>query len=427
MEKILLKAGCYLDGYGGIHVGDVGIEAGKIIFLGDQPRDWQPDRIIDCVNKLTVPGMINAHTHAAMTLFRSYADDMALLDWLQKKIWPAEARLTGDDVYWGTQLAIAEMLSSGTTAFADMYFFMDRVAEACLETGIRASLSRGLIEVDGPMQEDRFKENEQLFRDYHGAGNGRITVMLGPHAIYTCPPDCMKKVVALSEKLGAEIHLHLAETQWEIDQCQKKYNQTPVALLNDLGVFDRGVLAAHCVWVSPEDINILADKKVRVVHNPGSNLKLASGAAPVAAMLEAGVVVGLGTDGATSNNNLDMLEEIRLATFLQKLQQMDPTVLPTTPALSLATVGGAAAIGQTELGKLMVGYKADLSIYDMSAPHWYPRHDIASLLVYAARSADVCHTIVDGRLLYSNGEYFTLDIERVKAEAGTRGLRLVKQ
>ena len=426
MEKILLSAGSYLDSSGRVCEGDVGIESGKIAFLGQIPPNWQADRVIDCRNQLTVPGMINAHTHAAMTLFRSYADDMALLDWLQKKIWPAEARLTGEDVYWGTQLAIAEMLSTGTTAFADMYFFMDKVAEACVETGIRASLSRGLIEVDGPMQEDRFKENEQLYRDFHGAENGRITVMLGPHAIYTCPPECMKKVVALSQKLGAELHLHLAETQWEIDQCQKKYQQTPVALLNELGVFDCGVLAAHCVWVSPEDIEILADKKVRVVHNPGSNLKLASGAAPVTAMLEAGVIVGLGTDGATSNNNLDMLEEVRTATYLQKLQRMDPTVLPASQAISLATNGGAAAIGQADLGKIAVGYKADLAVYDMSAPQWYPRHDVSSLLVYAASSADVRHTLVDGRLLYSNGVYFSLDIEKVKAEASARGLKLVK-
>ena len=327
MNKTLLESGKYLNPAGEVITGDIGIENGKILFCGARPAGWQPTETIDCRNSFTTPGFINAHTHAAMTLFRSYADDMALLDWLQQKIWPAEANLTAEDVYWGTQLAIAEMLASGTTAFADMYFFMDQVAKACQETGMRASLSRGLIEADGPQQDQRFEENEQLFVDYHGAADGRITVMLGPHAPYTCPPECMKKVVAMAERLGAEIHVHLAETQWEVDQSMKKYGKSPVAVLNELGVFERGTLAAHCVWVSPEDIEILAAKKVRVVHNPASNMKLASGAAPVAAMLAAGVTVALGTDGATSNNNLDMLEEVRLASFLQKLNRMDPTVL----------------------------------------------------------------------------------------------------
>ena len=427
MNKTLLESGKYLNPTGEVITGDIGIENGKILFCGVRPTGWQADEVIDCRNSFTTPGFVNAHTHAAMTLFRSYADDMALLDWLQQKIWPAEAKLVAEDVYWGTQLAIAEMLASGTTAFADMYFFMDQVAKACQETGMRASLSRGLIEADGPQQDQRFEENERLFVNYHGAADGRITVMLGPHAPYTCPPECMKKVVAMAERLGAEIHVHLAETQWEVDQSMKKYGKSPVAVLNELGVFERGTLAAHCVWVSPEDIDILAAKKVRVVHNPASNMKLASGAAPVAAMLAAGVTVALGTDGATSNNNLDMLEEVRLASFLQKLNRMDPTVLPTRQVLALATQGGAAALGQAEsLGKIAPGYKADLAIFDMSAPHWCPQHDLASMLAYAANAADVSHTLVDGRVLYRKGEFTTLDIEKVKAEAGARGLRLVK-
>ena len=427
MNKILLQSGRYLNPAGEIVTGDIGIENGRILFCGSNPIGWMADEIIDCREKLITPGLVNAHTHAAMTLFRSYADDMALMDWLQKKIWPAEANLTADDVYWGTQLAIAEMLASGTTAFADMYFFMDQVAKACVDTGMRASLARGLIEVDGPMQDARFEENEQLYVDYHGAENGRLTVMLGPHAPYTCPPECMKKVISLSERIGAEIHVHLAETQWEVEQCQKKYGKSPVALLNDLGVFERGTLAAHCVWVSPADISILAEKKVRVVHNPSSNMKLASGAAPVAAMLKAGVAVALGTDGATSNNNLNMLEEVRLASFLQKLHLMDPTVLPARQVLQMATQGGAAAIGQADsLGKIEPGYKADLAIYKMTATHWHPQHDLASMLTYAAAASDVSHTIVDGRLLYQEGQFTTLDIEKVKAEAGARGLRLVK-
>ena len=427
MNKLLLQSGRYLAPNGEVANGDIGIEHGKISFCGEGPPGWLADEVIDCREKFVVPGFINAHTHAAMTLFRSYADDMALLDWLQQKIWPAEAKLTADDVYWGTQLAIAEMLASGTTTFVDMYFFMDRVANACLETGMRSVLSRGLIAVDGPMQDKKFQENEDLFQDYHGAGDGRISVMLGPHAPYTCPPECMKKVLALAQRRGIEIHVHLAETQWEVDECRKNYGKSPVALLNDLGVFDAGVLAAHCVWVSPSDIEILAAKKVRVAHNPSSNLKLASGASPVNDMLKAGVTVALGTDGATSNNNLDMLEEVRLASFLQKLSCMDPTALPARRSLDLATQGGAEAIGQADsLGRIEPGYKADLAIYDTTSPHWCPQHDLASILAYSAISSDVRYTLVDGRVLYRNGSFTTIDIERVKAEAGARGLKLVR-
>ena len=427
MGKLLLRAGRYLNPAGEIIAGDIGIENGRILFCGVTPANWTADETVDCREKLITPGLVNAHTHAAMTLFRSYADDMALMDWLQKKIWPAEANLTAEDVYWGSQLAIAEMLASGTTAFADMYFFMDQVAQACVETGMRASLSSGLIAVDGPGQEERFAENEQLFKDFHGAADGRITVMLGPHAPYTCPPRCMEKVVAIAHRIGAEIHVHLSETKDEVEKCQRIYDKSPVALLDDLGVFDCGTLAAHCVWVSEQDIRILAEKKVRVVHNPSSNLKLASGAAPVSAMLEAGVTVALGTDGATSNNKLDMLEEIRLASFLQKLDRMDPTALPSRQVLQMAHQGGAAAIGQGGvLGRIESGYKADLTIYKTTAPHWCPQHDLASILTYAAASADVSHTLVDGRVLYRNGEFTTIDIAKVKAETGARGLRLVK-
>ena len=206
---------------------------------------------------------------------------------------------------------------------------------------MRAVLSRGLIAADGPEQETKFRENAELFDNYHGAADGRITVMLGPHAPYTCPPECMKKVVELARHKGIEIHIHLAETKWEVDECLKKYGKSPVALMDDLGVFDCGVIAAHCVWVSPEDIAILAAKKVRVAHNPSSNMKLASGAAPVNDMLKAGVTVALGTDGATSNNNLDMLEEIRLASFLQKLSSLDPDSIAGQAGPATCNPGGS--------------------------------------------------------------------------------------
>jgi 5-methylthioadenosine/S-adenosylhomocysteine deaminase len=250
--------------------------------------------------------------------------------------------------------------------------------------------------------------------------------MLGPHAPYTCPPDYLKKVISLAEKLGAQIHIHLSETAGEVEACQKEYGKSPIALMNDLGLLDLGVLAAHCVHVSDEDIIIMKAKKVRVAHNPGSNMKLASGVAPVPAMLEAGLVVGLGTDGAASNNNLDMLEELRLAALLNKVSTFNPVAIPAPQAVELATSRGAAALGLGSVtGQLATGYKADITIISMDAPHWYPRHDRLSLLAYAATAGDVDTVLVDGRVLMENRKLTTIDEEKLKHEVNKRGMRLV--
>lgn len=426
MSKILLKNAELLTVKGEVQQGDIAIEGSFIKYCGQIEANWQADRIIDCSNKFAVPGFVNTHTHAAMTLFRSYADDMALMDWLQNKIWPAEANLTAEDVYWGTQLAIAEMIKSGTTTFADMYFFMPQVAQAVEQSGIRAVLARGMAGV-APTAEQALLESESFYREWHNAADGRITVMLGPHAPYTCPPAYLKKVVALSEKLGAEIHIHLAETADEVKTCLEKHGKTPIALMNDLGVLDRGVLAAHCVHVSPEDIAIMSQKNVRVAHNPGSNMKLASGVAPVPEMLSAGLHVGLGTDGAASNNNLDMLEEIRLAAMLHKVHRCDPLLVPASAAVSMATTLGAKALGLGQVtGKLEPGFKADITLFDMHAPHWYPRHDRTSLLTYSAAAADVHTVIVDGKILLDNRRLTTIDEERMLTEVQQRGMRLVQ-
>lgn len=427
MGNILLKNGEVLTAGGKIEQADIAITGSLIAGVGQIDAAWQPDDIIDCNGKLVLPGFVNTHTHAAMTLFRSYADDMALMDWLQKKIWPAEENLTGDDVYWGTLLAIAEMLKTGTTAFADMYFFMDKVAEAAEQSGIRAVLARGMAGV-APTAELALTESEAFFRNWHGGAQGRISVMLGPHAPYTCPPDYLKKVVALAEKLGAQIHIHLAETAGEVADCKKSYGKTPIELMNDVGVLDCGVLAAHCVHLTPEDIGIMKQKKVRVAHNPGSNMKLASGIAPVPKLLSEGICVGLGTDGAASNNNLDMLEELRLAALLHKVNLLDPLVVPAAQAVELATVSGAAALGLGEVaGKLAAGLKADIAILDMDALHWQPKHDRLSLLTYSATAADVHTVIVDGKVLLRDKKLLTIDEERLKYEVNSRAMRLVNR
>ncbi len=406
---------------------NIGIKGQDISYIGKEiPENFlDADDVIDGKNHIVVPGMVNVHTHAAMTLFRSYADDMVLMDWLQNKIWPAEANLTSDDVYWGTKLAIIEMIKSGTTTFADMYFFMDRVAEAVEETGIRASLSRGMIGL-APDADDKIAESIDLYQQWHGKADGRIRVMFGPHAPYTCPVNYLKKIIDKAGMLGAEIHMHLSETNSEVADCEREHGLTPIALMNSVGLFDLGTLAAHCVHVTPADLDIMAKKNVRVAHNPQSNLKLASGIAPVPEMLSKGLIVGLGTDGTSSNNNLDMLEEARLTALLHKNNISDPLAIPAHQALNLATRQGALALGFTGLGEIKVGQKADLVLYDMNKPYWYPRHDRKSLFIYAANSSDADTVIVNGKLLMQRGKLLTIDEEKVYAEANKCGLRLTK-
>lgn len=390
------------------------------------PHDYEEANVIDAEGKIAVPGMVNTHTHAAMTLLRSYADDMVLMDWLQNKIWPAEDGLTDDDIYWGTMLSIAEMLKSGTTCFADMYFAMDRVADAVAQTGIRAVLSRGLT---GFSDENyaKLEENAALYKERHNSADGRIHIMLGPHAPYTCSVEYLKKVIAKAKQLGCEIHMHLSETKGEVEDCIKEHGISPIKLMDSLGMFECGTLAAHCVHVDEDDLAIMAAKNVRVAHNPQSNLKLASGIAPVPAMLKHGITVGLGTDGTSSNNNLDMLEECRLAAMLHKNMSGDPEILPAQQALAMATSEGAKALGFKNTGKIEVGQKADIVLYSMDKPYWHPRHDRTSLFVYAANAADADTVFINGKLLMQNGEMLYMDLEKIYAEADMRARRLTNK
>ena len=329
-------------------------EQGEIVIEGDIISACGPrgtveknqhfDEVIDGAGMVAIPGFVNTHTHCAMTLLRSYADDLPLMQWLSEKIWPLEEKLTGDAVYWGSMLGIYEMIKSGTTTFVDMYFYMDEVAKAVEETGIRAILSRGMIGV-GPNGQFALEDSERFITQWHNQANGRIKTMLGPHAPYTCPPDYLQKVMELAEKLQVGIHIHLAETKDEIRQIKEQYNKTPIELVAEQGLFKYQTLAAHCVHLTDKDIELLADNQVGVAHNPESNMKLASGTAPIPKLLTTGINVGLGTDGAASNNNLDMLEEMRTAALLHKLSSEDPTVISAYEALYMATLGGAKAIG----------------------------------------------------------------------------------
>lgn len=402
-----------------IQGGDIAVEKGYIKGVG--PRgwllNWTPDQVIFADGKVVLPGLVNTHTHAAMTLLRSYADDLQLMDWLQNKIWPFEANLTAEDIYWGSQLACLEMIKSGTTTFADMYFFMPEVAKAVDQSGMRAVLSRGMIGI-GPTADLALAESRSFVNDWHQKANGRITVRLGPHAPYTCPPAYLEKVLTLAAELKVGIHTHLAETRYEFDTCVNDYGKTPTQLMHDVGLFEHSVLAAHCVHLTDEDMDILADKHVGVAHNPGSNMKLASGVAPVTKMLSRGIAVGLGTDGAASNNNLDMIEEIRLAALLQKVHTGDPTVIPAFQALEMATSLGAKSVGLgSEIGTLAAGKRGDLIIINTKAPHLTPKHDIVSLLAYASNSTDVDTVMVDGKLVMENRRVLTLDEEQILWQA----------
>jgi len=424
MTKIIIKNATILPMTGRqdlIEKGEIAVQDGRIIHIGPvgtMAEGWQADQIIDASGQLAMPGLINCHTHAAMTLLRSYADDLPLMEWLSEKIWPIEDNLTGEDIYWGTLLSIIEMIKSGTTTFLDMYFFMDQVAKAVVESGIRAVLSRGMIGLN-PNAETALSESRDLVRQFDGKANGRLAVILGPHAPYTCPPEYLQKVIALADQLGVGIHIHVAETKAEIEGIAKDYGKTPTRHLADLGLFDgRRVIAAHCVHMTREDLEIFRDKKVGVAHNPESNMKLASGIAPVPKMLEMGITVGLGTDGASSNNNLDLLQEMRSAALLHKVNSGDPTVLPAYQALEMATVNGAGVLGlEKEIGVLQEGYKADLILIDLEQPHLYPRHDVVANVVYAAQAADVRTVIIDGQVVMQDRKLLTLDESKVLAEA----------
>jgi len=401
---------------GDLKNGTVVIEGGKITEIGEKTKE-HAETVIDAKGSVVMPGLVNTHTHAAMTLFRGYADDLQLAEWLEKHIWPAEAQLRAEDVYRGSLLACLEMIRSGTTSFADMYFFMDETAKAVEASGIRASLSHGLIELwNEEKGETDLKEGKRFVRAWQGAADGRIKTMYGPHAPNTCSDEYLAKVKEEARKDGAGIHIHVLETEAELLAMKERYGKCSVHMLDDIGFFGPDVLAAHCVWLSDGDIEVLREKGVNVSHNPISNMKLASGTAPIYKMLERGVNVSLGTDGCASNNNLDLFEEMKTAALLHKLSTGNPTALPARQVLKMATVNGAKALG-TESGMLKAGMKADLIIVDMKKPHLTPCFDVPSHLVYSAGGSDVRTTIVDGKVLMDDYRVLVMDEQKVIEEA----------
>jgi 5-methylthioadenosine/S-adenosylhomocysteine deaminase len=394
---------------------------------GSAAKDLEPRKRINGDGLLVMPGLVNAHTHVAMTLMRGYADDLRLEPWLQKKIWPLEFNLTAGDCYWGSLLGIVEMLKSGATTFNDMYHFSEATARAARDAGIRACPSEVLLSFL-PDARERMERAFAEARQWNGTADGRIRPMFALHATYSVSKELMREVVEEAKRQGLRIHIHLSETAWEVEQSRGHTGKTPVEVAAEGGAFEPGALAAHCVHVDDNDIAILHEAGVGVSHNPTSNLKLASGFAPVVAMLRRGVTLGLGTDGAASNNNLDMWEELRLAALLHKAVTNDPTALPAAQALRMATLGGAEALGLAgEIGSLTVGKKADLILLDLRRPHLTPLFEPISHLVYCARADDVRTVIVNGRVLVEDGRCVTVNEEQAMAKAAEHAHALIER
>lgn len=376
-------------------------------------------KVIDGGGNMLTAGFYNAHGHSAMTALRGYADDLPLQKWLFEKIFPAEDKLTSEVVYNASMLAIAEMIAGGTVSFSDMYFFMDETARAVIESGIKANLCRGYTSDESTdMKTDiRFAESRELVKKFNGFDDGRIVVDMCIHGEYTNAERPVRVIAEYAKEYGLGIQLHASETESEHNACVERRGMTPIAWFEKLGVLDVPVSAAHCVWVTSDDITIMKNHGTTAVHNPNSNLKLGSGIMPLKEMLDAGINVCLGTDGAASNNRLDMFREMQTAAILHKGAGHCPDLVSAKQMFEIATYNGAKAQGRADCGCIGVGQRADLLLINCHSVNNLPMYDGYSMLAYSAQSSDVLMTMVDGKILYENGEYKTIDIEKIKAEA----------
>ena len=402
----------------------IAVDEGVIIAIGsaaDIDKEYSAREVLDGDNRVVMPGLVNGHSHAAMTLLRGVADDLALMDWLNNYIFPAEVEFVDSEfVRIGTELACWEMIRGGTTTFVDMYYYPDTIAEVVDACGMRALISATVIDQRSPDAEGASDsiENGVGFIERWKDRHPRITPIFGPHANYTLNAEQLAATRNAALDLGVAISIHLSESPFEVQYAKDTYGTTSIEMLESIGFFEGPTIGAHVVWPTPAEIPILAEREVGVIHNPTSNMKIASGIAPIADMLAAGVRVGLGTDGAASNNDLDMWEEMRLASFLQKVDRMNPEVLPATTVLSMATSAGATAIGLGDsIGSLEVGKRADVIQVEFADVHHVPTYDVMSHLVYVSDEQDVVSSVVDGKVLMKGRKMLTIDVDRVKAEA----------
>ncbi len=409
---------------------DLLIEGGRIARIGTVPEDTQADDVIDGRHKVALPGFFNAHSHVPMTFERGWAEDLPFPRWLNEKIWVAESALTPEDVYWGAALAACEMIRSGTVAFNDHYFHMDRVAQVVEESGLKAQLAWCVFGIGDDKEIGPGTDAQLAFSmEWHNRAEGRIHTCLGPHSPYICPPEFLRRIVDLAGQHHMPIHLHVAESLPQVENSIERYGMTPVQQLDSLGVFDHPTIAAHCLALTPEDLPILAGKGVFIARTPVTYMKLAMPVrTPISALHEAGIRrIALGTDGPASNATLDMWTIIKQQVWLEKYSQENPEALPGDTALRMATQRGAEALGFGESGVLAEGRPADLILVDWDRPHLRPRHDLIANLVHNGQAGDVTEVIVDGRLIMRGRELLTLDEERILYEAEQRAWRMVRQ
>ena len=396
--------------------GIIGVHGDTISFIGtDEDKGLQAKQIIDAKGGLVLPGLINGHTHAAMSLFRGLADDLPLMEWLNNYIFPAEKRLDSDFVFTGTLLACAEMILSGTTTFCDMYLFEEEVARASKQAGMRSLVGEVLYDFESPNYgpvENGLRYTEDLIQAWRV--DPLVSIAVEPHTLFTCSPELLSASHELAVKYGIPLIIHVAETRNEVDDVKKRYGKRPIEHLQSLGLLGPHLIADHCVHLQEDEIQLLADNQVKVIHNPESNMKLASGIAPIPDLLAKQVTVGLGTDGCASNNNLDLFAEMDTAAKLHKINTMDSTVMDALTVLRMATIEGARALGLEDIvGSLEIEKKADIIIVDTNKPHLTPLYNPFSHLVYAAKGNDVSHTIINGRLVMEDRRLLTLDLSEI--------------
>ena len=410
--------------------GFVRVKGARIEAVSETPlASEEGEEVYDGRGKLLMPALVNAHAHAPMTLLRGWGENLNLQDWLNQRIFPFEAKLTDEAICAGTTLALAEMIRTGTVSSTEMYFGVEAMARALVASGAKMNLSVGVTcfgdgdLADQPLQQ----EAERLIKNWNGAGEGRLVADLSLHAEYTSTPKAVRQMAQRAAGTGLNMQVHMAETKTETDECVERHGKTPARYFYDLGLFDAHTTAAHGVWLTDEDIPLLKEKDVTIASCPASNMKLASGFCRTPALLAAGVRVALGTDGAASNNNLDMFEEMKLFALAPKGAFGDPRAVSAQQALRAATLSGAQAQGRWDTGAIKAGNRADLIVLDCSAPWWTPGHDRAADIVYAAKGTDVCLTMADGRVLYRDGEYLTIDIERARHDAAAAAAAIAAQ
>ncbi|MDP4108735.1 MAG: amidohydrolase [Bacillota bacterium] len=394
----------------------VGVKDDKIAYIGSKMPEWDDADIYDGRGKLLLSGFFNAHAHTPMTLLRGYGENLALMDWLNTRIFPFEAKLNGKDIYYAMLLGIAESLRFGIVSTTDMYFFGEDMARAVIESGAKNNLSLGITNFGDEDLYDlkNYKEGKSLFENYHNAGGGRLKIDMCMHAEYTSSEKVVKQMAEHCRSLGANMHVHISETREEHEGCKARHGGlTPAGYFDSLGLFDSKTTAAHCIWLEDDDFRIFSEKGVTAATCPKSNLKLASGICNVPRLIESGINVALGTDGVSSNNNLNMLEEMKFFALIHKEQWNDPRIITPEQTLYAATKAGALSQGREDTGSLKTGMKADLIAVDITSPYMKPSHSLLNNLIYSASGSDVSLTMADGKVLYKDGEYKTIDIEKV--------------